>query len=409
MNNVRADSIKTHKGADIVLGFWLIGVFAAGLLTKIYALDSFNPKIIVTICVLWPLMFFALSRSFIPRLPSTDRLVVLCIFTIFGGLSVCVSADAWESFTYFLMTLAAFFISLQFNTNLQPEQFERGLKFYSIISTVILIWYAMFHYKTGIRLGDEIKSFGSNAVAVMSVSIILASAAIRTIIIRYLVMAPGIVILYLTGSRTSAIFMLVSLFIILVMRIKSLTILKKSALMGLLLIFVAVAAFYSDIVLHHSEKFFAVHDKWRGIGTGATGRQFAWRATWKLFLSSPIIGVGFRAHEHLIKIASSSHNGYLALLAEIGAFGFISAVYLILSGIKVLWKNSKDPKHAYLNTLLFGFCFGYLLLGIFERYLFNIGNATSLLFMLGIMGYKLNNEDKQQQEVLLPQNRNYQP
>ncbi|MEQ1795347.1 MAG: hypothetical protein ABL970_14280, partial [Nitrospira sp.] len=36
-------------------------------------------------------------------------------------------------------------------------------------------------------------------------------------------------------------------------------------------------------------------------------------------------------------------------------------------------------------SILLGLCVGYLLLALFERYLINVGNPTSLLFLLCIM------------------------
>jgi O-antigen ligase len=387
----------THSFAHIILGLWLFSVIAAGLLTRVYFQGYSNSSSALGISVLWPLLYFAFSRcSFIPRAPDIDRLIAIYVFVIFGGFSVCISEDVWLSLSYFLMTLLVFFIALQFNTNLTVEQFERGLKLYSVLSTMLLVLYAIWGLKTGVRLGDEVKSFGSNAVAVMTVSSILSAMAIRTIIIRLLVMVPGIAVLYLTGSRTSAVFMLIALFIIFWKQTKVLSLWNKLVVIGIVSLLLGCGVIYSEFIVHHGEKFFAIHDKFRGIGTGATGRSYAWRETWGLFRSSPIIGVGFRAHEKLIKIASSSHNGYLALLAEIGMFGFAGAVYMITRGIVILWNNSKEHNYVYMYSIMFGLCVGYLFLGIFERYLFNIGNPTSLMFVLGIMSYKLESEGNTQ-------------
>ncbi|MBI3441912.1 MAG: hypothetical protein HY052_08990 [Proteobacteria bacterium] len=75
----------------------------------------------------------------------------------------------------------------------------------------------------------------------------------------------------------------------------------------------------------------------------------------------------------------------MATLAEIGLFGFAGIVYLIVTGIGSLWRDAKDPYYMWTHSVLVGLCFSYLFLAMFERYLINIGNPTSLLFLLGIL------------------------
>jgi O-antigen ligase len=102
-------------------------------------------------------------------------------------------------------------------------------------------------------------------------------------------------------------------------------------------------------------------------------------------MRNPVIGVGFRAHEFLLKADSSSHNGYLATLAEVGILGFLGVLFLVARGLYLLWAGSREPGPGFSQSILFGLCVGYLLLAVFERYLINIGNPTSLLFLVSIM------------------------
>jgi len=95
--------------------------------------------------------------------------------------------------------------------------------------------------------------------------------------------------------------------------------------------------------------------------------------------------VGFRAHEFLLKADSSSHNGYLATLAEVGILGFFGVLFLVARGLSLLWVGSREPGPGFSQSILFGLCVGYLLLAVFERYLINVGNPTSLLFLVAIM------------------------
>jgi len=95
--------------------------------------------------------------------------------------------------------------------------------------------------------------------------------------------------------------------------------------------------------------------------------------------------VGFRAHEFLLRVDSSSHNGYLATLAELGLIGFLAIVCLIARGLHLLWVRAQEPEEGFVPSLLLGLSVGYLFLAVFERYLINVGNPTSLLFLLAVM------------------------
>ena len=153
-----------------------------------------------------------------------------------------------------------------------------------------------------------------------------------------------------------------------------------------LILAVGVTIVYGDLVFKSLDRFYALSSADRGLGSGASGRVEAWKWTWDLFVRNPVLGVGFRAHEFLLKVDSSSHNGYLATLAEIGMFGFLSVLFLIVRGMHLLWAGSREPGAGFSQSILFGLCVGYLLLAVFERYLINVGNPTSLLFLVSIMG-----------------------
>jgi len=152
-----------------------------------------------------------------------------------------------------------------------------------------------------------------------------------------------------------------------------------------LLIVVGVSVLYGEVVFKALDGMYGLSRTDRGFGSGATGRVEAWKWTWELFARNPILGVGFRSHEFLLKTDSSSHNGYLATLAEIGILGFLGLLFLVARGLGLLWAGSRQEGTGFSQSILFGLCIGYLLLAIFERYLINVGNPTSLLFLISIM------------------------
>lgn len=398
----RPVSAKTQRargtgGISVVLGLWLTGIFAAPLAARIYFGMSITiggdasegtPLLLATlvVAVLWPLVFFVFSRNrFMPRLPAPGRFMALLFFVLFGALSILASPVMFQSIAYFCMTLAGFLLAMQFNSSLNPRQYERGLKIFSVLTTAVLILFALYDYKPGLRLGNGRDILNPNAISIVGVSAVLAAYAIRTAIMRYLVAAAGITVIALTGSRASMVAALAGLFIIFLIRLKGVKTRTKFAIFGSIAVVTLIGGYFSDVLLDYLGDFFALHSRYRGIEAGASGRFLLWRETWQLFLDNPVIGVGFRAHEYIIKVGTSAHNGYLAMLAEIGLFGFASVIYLIVTGIGSLWREANEPDGTWAYSVLVGVCFGYLLLAMFERYLINVGNPTSLLFLLGIL------------------------
>ena len=107
---------------------------------------------------------------------------------------------------------------------------------------------------------------------------------------------------------------------------------------------VGVTLAYGDVVYRALDRLEWAETADRGISSGASGRVAAWKWTWELFLRNPVIGVGFRAHEYRLKADSSSHNGYLATLAEVGILGFLGVLFLVMRGC-----ISSGPTHKNLG------------------------------------------------------------
>ena len=380
----------------IVLGLWLSGVFAASLFGRSES-EGLNTQIILASGVLWPLLYFLFSANrFIPVVPSRGVAVAIFLFALFAGASIYVSPIMWTSLAYYAMTLSAIFIALQFGASLTHEQCRRGLTIYAYIMCIILSLYAVRYYHPGVRLGNDYGTqttiFGPNSVGLVTLSVIAASLSIRPWLLKLIVLIPMIAVLILTDSRASALGTLAAVTIILAATEKRGGFMTKFAVFMGILAGAALLVIYWNDVMDAVAGFLALDNHYRGLGSGATGRQAAWKETWDLFLSSPVIGVGFRAHDSMIKAASSAHNGYLAMLAEVGIAGFLSVLFIVVSGLRRLKRLNHITQGAPAVAVLLGICCGYCFVALFERYLLNVGNPTSLLFMLGIF-YQNRNTD----------------
>ena len=273
-----------------------------------------------------------------------------------------------------------------FNSNARDVDIMVGLKFYSFITAIVLGLFAFFYYVPGVRLAEHSGTLNPNAIALVSASVILSGMAYRNLIVKIVVVGLASIVLVLTGSRASAIAAIVGVGLIFYRKILKQSLgVRVVILVVAILSIVAVIAVSGTIVDSYLEDYFKVHDKYRGIGTGITGRLYAWSVTWNLFLEHPVLGVGFRAHELALNVASSAHNGYLAMLSEIGLFGAGAVFYIVFSGVRKLFFQRHDTALIQGVDILFGMAFGYLLLAIFERYLLNIGNPLSILFILAVM------------------------
>lgn len=372
-----------RRGMGVVLGLWLAGVFAVSLLGRV-SVHGGGAMALMVISVCWPAAYFALAGGLSTRPLSGGQLAAIGGFSVAAGLSGYFSPVAWESMGYFLITLFSFLLALQFNSHLGIRELERGLKLYAALMTLMLAAFAVYEYTPGVRLGNARNILNPNAVAMVSVSVILASSTFRNAVLRYAAMGSGALVLVLTGSRASAVAVLAGLAVIGFMRRRERGRRAKFVRYAAMVAGVVLLVVYLDPITAYVTDFFQLDSRNRGLDSGASGRMVVWRMTWNLFLENPMFGVGFRAHEHIIQVGSA-HNGYLAMLAEVGIIGFAGVAYLIGKGMTVLWRDAGTPEGARVYGVMLGLSAGYMLLALFERYLLNVGNPTSLLFLLAIL------------------------
>lgn len=371
----------------LVLGLWLSGVFAASLGGRMEAgHEGTTSMALLGAAVLWPLLYFAMGGCrFVPQSMPVGATGGLILFGLVSALSSFMSPVALLSTGYVVLTLAGIWLALQFNSNLDAGQYERGLKVFAVVMTGLLAGFAWYDYVPGTRLGNGKDVLNPNTVALVSISVLFAAMSIRTLALRLAVMGPVVGIIVLTSSRAAAGAAVVGLVLVVWLRLRAR---RRPVLLfaGIaLLLAVGVAIVYGDVIYKTLDRLYALSTADRGITSGASGRMAAWKGTWDLFVHNPALGVGFRAHEHILKADTSAHNGYLATLAEVGVLGFLGVLYLVVRGLHLLWADSRDPDRVFIQSILLGLCVGYLLLAMFERYLINVGNPTSLLFLISIM------------------------
>ncbi|PJB95722.1 MAG: hypothetical protein CO080_06260 [Nitrospirae bacterium CG_4_9_14_0_8_um_filter_70_14] len=366
-----------------VLSVWLVGQFLTQFLIRKYGFEWIRLIAAMGVALLWPVGYFVLSGiHFFPRRPTTVCLFGVLGFITFAATSSVVSPNSGMSFLYVMLTGVSFFVAMQFSSALREREWQRGFAFYSVLGVAVLLMFTAFDYRPGTRLGNGTGILNPNSVGFVAVSVTVCSLMVRTRVVAICTFCCGMGVIFLTGSRSAFLGALIALFIATFFLRKNLG--KKSLIGTLIGVFImaALCAIYWSEIWPHITSFLALDSSYRGIGSGATGRVIAWAATWDLFKAHPWFGVGYRAHGELLKMASSGHNGYLATLAEVGILGFLSAMVIVFSGLAGLWRRAAAGERS--SAVLLALCCGYLIIAMFERFLFNQGNPSSLLFMLGV-------------------------
>ena len=388
------DNRRTWVG--LVLGLWLTGVLVGSLFGTAEGRKNHTYEAIMLTSLLWPAMYFMFSRSrLVPEGFSSGTITALVVFSLFCGLSSFVSRAPLESAQYTVLTILTIAVVLQFNTNLDAVQYETGMKVYALLGSILLCGFALYDYAPGVRLGNGKEILNPAALALITASVFITAMTIRRTIVRIPILIAMGTVIYLTGARASAVAALIGLGVALFARRRIAGASGYTVLFFCLILGGALTAYYSDVVLKAVSDFFAIRDHHRGLESGGSGRLETWRATWNLFVDHPVLGVGFRAHEAMLKINSSAHNGYLALLAEIGVIGFAAVAFLTFSGLRNIWRRNQDSTQTFSYSVLLGLASGYFLLAMFERYFISAGNPTSLLFLLSILGPALSEEESE--------------
>jgi O-antigen ligase len=395
----KRDSASPSSGAIAwVMALWLVGIFVTTALSRIHAQSRLGfllsvedeTLILQVLGVIWPLLYFIFDpKRFLPKHPPLGVLISTGVFFLFAGLSALVSSDPYLSIGYMVVTFFALWIVLQFNTHMLAADFDKAFKIYSLLIALSLVIYTVFVYTPGYRLGDDeapdYRVLNPNAIAMVCMSGFIAAFAFQNLMVKLFFIGINATIIVLTGSRTSASGAILAVVVFLWSRRKEWSTKKVVMFWLVVLYLLIIVVIWWNPLIGPIKTYFAFHDPSRGLSTWG-GRFLPWQETWSLFLSHPLFGVGYRAHENLLKTATSSHNGYLAMLAEIGLIGSAALLYPIWKGIQFLrLKNTFEPAVSY--AVLISLCIAYLYLALFERFLINLGNPTSILFLMALFSY----------------------
>jgi O-antigen ligase len=277
-----------------------------------------------------------------------------------------------------------FFFSLYLITMRIDLDLRKTLIFICIFVNVLL---PIVLVTAPITWGRVIPVENPNYVAMMALVAFIGALCVRSIIFATALSLLPIYSMVVLESRDSLLAATVALLIAIVSRAWSHR--SKKFLIYLLLAFFGSSALCAimtltgfhvlDSIGQSFAHLFMINDKYRGISSGGSGRDYLWTAAMQLWEAEPIFGVGFKGHTLLMPDQLPAHNAYIAMLADMGLVGLTSyflmmspAIYFVLKPIR---RFVEDPLPVTVIAT-------YILYGAFEVRAFSFGNTYSVVFLL---------------------------
>jgi len=369
--------------ADSVLAAaWLLGILFA---FNIFDESRRLPGMLVALCWIGPyaaLRVMARRRSYSAVKAVGRPLVFFAVFLVACLPGSVYSRDSSVALGYLAATAVGGATCVLVGLLLGP-QLKRALTLYAVVGTAGILW-IFANYYTGGRFGIF---RNPNSVGLILLGLFTFSFLIKRRSLRVPVAFTALVLLALTESRSA---LLGSVACVSVMALRAWQRWKRMTRVAAL----AALSTAGMLVMANASQVYTVlsvlmklDDPWRGIasthGTTIQGRIQVWRETVQVWREHPWVGVGYRTHETHIISESSSHNGYLAILAETGVVGATALLVFLVFALRRLRAVARQGSR--LAWVGLAVVVGHGVVGVFERYLLNLGNPTSVAVMLFLL------------------------
>ncbi len=376
----------------IVVAAWLWGIFIARWATTTDEAEV-GDRSFKVVALLLPLLAF----PFVPALRRTLSLnsilsqkgffVVLLVLMLAAVLSALGSKEPRTAVMQFVSFEITLVLCFAFSNALSDEQLEHTLSIFSAAGAVLLLlYYSIAEVGFNNRLWGIMNP---NTIGMVAYAAVFSSLLFKNLWMMAAAGLPSLTVLLLTGSRSSTVALIIAVALWIAFRTNWVPRIA-TVLYACAVITIALIPFYFNetalqTILTWTSEQFAVQDPDRGVGTGATGRWDAWKATWRLFLEYPLLGVGYRLHQPHVEPFPNALNGYLAQLAEFGIIGTIPMAYFMMRGTRRLAAATQTER---LSAWATAFLVGFYFYSCFEAALNVIQLPTNLVALLFLVrGY----------------------
>jgi hypothetical protein len=286
-------------------------------------------------------------------------LVAIFLAGIFHESSLGILA---RSLNFFYLCILGILLSVKIKYFI-PKLFY----YYSIIGIVTLL--VCFGVIYGIKYRTEL-AIHPNFIGMIVLSIILSSLYIKSKIFTLIIYLLSFTVLIIVSSRAAILCVVLIMFLdfFFFKKIAFFNLKSKLAKFLLIIFYTVIFIYFGYEIINN---LFLLDDKYRGLNSGFTGRDVRWLLAFDKWLENFWLGVGYG--ESINFIGFSIDNAYLTILLEIGFFGMITYLFMVLYSLITYYKNKK-----YYEVL---FIIIYLLYGIFEKRYFSVGNSFSIIFI----------------------------
>lgn len=277
-----------------------------------------------------------------------------------------------------------FFFSLYLITMRIDLDLRKTLIFISIFVNILL---PIVLVTAPITWGRVTPLENPNYVAMMALVAFLGALSVRSIIFATALSLIPVYSMVVLESRDSLLAATIALLVAIVSRAwrhrsKKFSIYLLLAFFGsaaLCTIMTLTGSHILDSIGQSFSHLFMINDKYRGISSGGSGRDYLWAAAINLWEAEPIFGVGFKGHTLLMPDQLPAHNAYIAMLADMGLVGLASYFLMMSPAIYFVFKPIlrfvEDPLPVTVIAT-------YILYGAFEVRAFSFGNTYSVVFLL---------------------------
>lgn len=376
--NLKVSEISPYHA--IVFAIWPLGNLLLSYYSRYY-FTEFYVESVLAISLVLPipiLLYIRRKKNIRMQIPLSVALKLLFVtWFLFSITSVSKSI----SFTFSLITTLSFFVSYMYICLLSEVDILRGLGIFAFFSSIFMAYWGITGTENILHFESRnagINIFNPNALGFFAMTFGCFSVAIKRSLLRLVPLVICFTFLYATSSRSSMLGVIVFYCANYIYSFKNPKKRIVYIIIGILL-FIVVLMFYNVFINSVYEVFVLDHPA-RGIGSGGTGRIDQWKDSTIYIIKYCLFGSGFRTCNKEM-IGYSTDNGYITYLVEMGFIGSSLALIVIIKSVKVSLLFLKDD----LNRLLFFFSLAYLVHSVFERFIFNIGNPGSLLFIFWIM------------------------
>lgn len=321
----------------------------------------------------WLLVCF-LGWTFVGRVITTYTMPAASPITQIGGLA----------FTHFLQFLNGYFMFWMAGALIDSRQRVREALLVIALSAPLVFraffnsirWFSTSHYSHKLRLSPPFVNIGSNELGAFFVigSLVFIVLALNRRRLWEKVVCYGVAGMYSYGvlfsySRASQLAFVFALGVMAFIR-------HRVALLLMVVAAVSAPLWVPPAVI---ERWQMTTTEEGELESSAESRKVFAALAWDLFLEAPVQGIGVGAYQLRNPARKDTHNGYLRVLSEQGAVGFLLFMGLwgaILSMNYRLWR--RGPTH---DDRSLGFALLIATLGLMVANLF--GDRYSHLPMIG--------------------------